>query len=136
MIITTKRGDILSNDERRIAFPINTEGVLNDTFAGIIAQRYWRDLATIGSTKLGTVLTKKTEGIELFALCCYSLQHGWQDQEGIINKCYNDISGDEPVACIAIGTEFLDIKSGANVDLIQAGMHTSDKKIILYYPRG
>ena len=49
MIITTKRGDILSNDERRIAFPINTEGVLNDTFAGISVQsivlgmaRIWR----------------------------------------------------------------------------------------------
>jgi hypothetical protein len=135
MIIATKRGDILNNDERRIAFAINTEGVTNDNWAGIIAQRYWPDLAKIGKTKLGTVLTKKTEGIELFALCCYSLQYGWHDQEGIINKCFNDIPGDEPIASVAIGTDFFDIKSGANVDLIQAGMHTSDKKIILYYPR-
>ncbi len=136
MIIATKRGDILNNCERRIAFAINTEGVTSDIWAGLIARRYWPELKKAGPTKLGTVLTKEVEGIQFFAICCYSTQHGWFDQEGIINKCFDSIPGDEPIASVAIGTDYFDIHSGANIDLIQAGMQTSEKKIILYYPRG
>ena len=136
MIITTKRGDILNNCERRIAFAINTEGILSSEFASLIARRYWHDLGRVGQTKLGEVLIHEQEGIQFFGLCCYSLRNGWFDQEGTINKCFNDIPGDDPVASVAIGTSYFDINSGANIDLIQAGMETCDKKIILYYPRG
>lgn len=133
MIIATKHGDILNNCERRIAFAINTEGITTVNFAGMVAQRYWPELAKVGRTKIGTVLHKKVEGIEFFAICCHSLENGWFDQEGTINKCLDSIPGDEPIACTAIGTDNYDVMSGSNFDLIKAGMETSNKKIILYY---
>ena len=133
MVIATRRGNILCNCERRIAFAINTEGVMTSNFSQVISRRYWPELTKAGRNELGTVLTKKVEGIEFFALCCYSLENGWFDQEGTITKCFDSIPGDERVASTAIGTTFFDIHSGANVDLIQAGMRASNKKIILYY---
>ncbi len=133
MIIATKRGRILDNCERRIVFPINVEGVTQDRFADLIARLYWPELKK--THKLGTVLSKKVNGIEFYAICCHSLQTGWHDQEGIITECFNSIPGDDPVASVAIGTDHSDISTGANIDLIQAGMHSSTKKIILYYDR-
>jgi len=133
MIIATRRGNILCNCERRIAFPINIEGVMSSDFESLISRRYWPELAKVGKNALGTIFSKKVEGIEFFALCCYSLHNGWFDQEGTITKCFDAIPGDERVASTAIGTSFFDIHSGANVDLIQAGMQASNKKIILYY---
>ena len=68
MIIKTKNGDILQENEKRIAFAINTEGSNDAGFAGMISRRFWPELADIGETKLGTVLTKNVDGIEFFAV--------------------------------------------------------------------
>ena len=89
MVIATKKGDILNNCERRIAFAINTEGINDAGFAGMISRRYWPELAHIGKTELGKTLVKKVEGIEFFALCCHSLENGWYDQKEIIKKCFD-----------------------------------------------
>ena len=132
MIIKTVNGDILNNCERRIVFAINTEGVNDAGFAGLVSRRYWPELAKIGKTELGTVLSKKVEGIEFFAICCHSLENGWHNQKEIITKCFDGISGDEPVASIAIGTGFVGFIQGANFELIKAGMEASKKEIILY----
>ena len=86
MIIKTKKGDILKGNEKRIAFAVNTEGANDAGFAGIISYLFWPELAYIGETKLGTVLTKKVDDIELFALCCHSLKNGWNDQEEVIKN--------------------------------------------------
>lgn len=133
MIIATKRGKILNNCERRIAFPINVEGVTQDRFADIVARLYWPELRS--PHKIGDVLSRTVNGIEFYAICCHSLQTGWYDQEGIITECFNSIPGDDPVASVAIGTDHSDISTGANIDLIQAGMQSSSKRIILYYDR-
>lgn len=98
----------------------------------MISNRFWPELANIGETKLGTVLTKKLDGIEFFALCCHSLKDGWNNQQKIIKECFDAIPGDEPVASISIGTGLVGILSGANFDLIKEGMKASKKKIILY----
>lgn len=132
MIIKTKNGDILKGNEKRIAFAINSEGINDAGFAGMISNRFWPELANIGETKLGTVLTKKLDGIEFFALCCHSLKDGWNNQQKIIKECFDAIPGDEPVASISIGTGLVGILSGANFDLIKEGMEASKKKIILY----
>ena len=132
MIIRTTSGDILKGNETRIAFAVNTEGVNDSGFAGMISQRFWPELAYIGETQLGTVLTKKVDGVEFFALCCHSLKNGWNNQKEVITKCFDAIPGDKPVASIAIGTGLVGILSGANFALIKAGMEASKKEIILY----
>lgn len=133
MIIKTKNGDILKGNEKRIAFAVNTDGENNGGFAGMISRRFWPELAHIGETKLGTVLTKKVGGIEFFALCCHSLKkEGWNNQEEVIKECFDAIPGDEPVASISIGTGPIGVRSGANFDMIKAGMEASKKEIILY----
>jgi hypothetical protein len=132
MIIKTKKGNILKGNERRIAFAVNVEGVNDSGFAGLISSRFWPELAYIGETKLGTVLTKKVDDIEFFALCCHSLKEGWNNQQEVIKECFDAIPGDEPVASISIGTGLIGIMSGADFVLIKAGMEASRKEIILY----
>lgn len=132
MIIKTTSGDILKGNETRIAFAVNTEGVNDSGFAGMIARKFWPELAYIGETQLGTVLTKEVDGVEFFALCCHSLKNGWDKQKEVITKCFDAIPGDEPVASIAIGTGLVGVLSGANFELIKAGMEASKKEIILY----
>lgn len=132
MIIWLKHGDILKGNEKRIAFAVNIEGANDAGFAGMISSRFWPELACIGKTKLGTVLTKKVDNIEFFALCCHSLREGWNNQREVIKKCFDAIPGDEPVASISIGTGLIGALSGANFDMIEAGMEASKKKIILY----
>ncbi len=134
MIIKTKKGDILKGNENRIAFAVNVEGVNDAGFAGMISKRFWPELADIGETKLGTVLTKKVDGIEFFALCCHSLETGWDNQKEVIKECFDAIPGDEPVASISIGTGLIGRFSGANFGLIKAGMEASNAEIILYNP--
>ena len=132
MIIKTKNGDILKGNEKRIAFAVNIEGENDEGFAGTISSRFWPELAHIGETKLGTVLTKKVDDIEFFALCCHSWKEGWNNQEEVIKECFDAIPGDEPVASISIGTGLIGVFSGANFNMIKAGMEASKKEIILY----
>lgn len=130
MIIKTKNGDILKGNEKRIAFAVNTYGVNDEGFAGMISSRFWPELAYIGETKLGTVLSKKVDDIEFFALCCHSKR--WRSQKKIIKKCFDAIPGDEPVASVSIGTGSIGVDSGAKFRLILKGMKASKKEIILY----
>ena len=133
MIIKTKNGDILQGNENRIAFAVNTEGVNNSGFAGLVSRKFWPELAYIWETKLGTVLSKKVDGIEFFALCCHSLENGWNNQKEVIKQCFDSIPGDEPVASISIGTGLVGILSGANFGQIKDGMEASKKEMILYW---
>lgn len=132
MIIKRRDGDILKGNEKRIAFAVNTEGANDAGFAGMISTRFWPELENIGETELGTVLSKKVGDTEFFALCCHSLEDGWNNQKEVIMKCFDAIPGDEPVASIAIGTGLIGMLSGANFKLIYEGMEASKKKIILY----
>lgn len=133
MIIENKQGnDILAGNEKRIAFAVNSEGVNDSGFAGMISRKFWPELAFIGETKLGSILAKKVGDVEYFALCCHSLKSGWSDQRNLIKRCFDAIPGDEPVASISIGTGLVGILSGAQFSLIKAGMEDSNKKIILY----
>ena len=132
MIIEVKKGDILKSGEKRIAFAINCEGKNDSGFAGMISDEFWPELAHIGKTELGTVLTKKVKDVEFFALCCHSIEKGWRNQKEVIKQCFDSIPGDEPVASVSIGTGMIGFLTGANPYLIRTGMNISSKKIILY----
>lgn len=133
MIINNKQGnDILKGGETHIAFAVNTEGCNDSGFAGLISRKYWPELSNIGKCKLGTVLTKSTNGITFYALVCHSLENGWHNQTETIKKCFDSIECNEPIASISIGTGMIGILSGANFNLIKKGMELSKNKIILY----
>ena len=132
MIIMNKTGNILNGPEKRIAFAVNTEGANDTGFAGLVASKFWPELAQIGPTKLGDVLVKQTFGYTFYALCCHSLRDDWKDQKEVICKCFDSIDCDEPVACIKIGTGLVGSLSGANFKLIREGMEKSKREIILY----
>ena len=133
MIIMEKSGNILAGGEKRFAFAVNSQGVNDSGFAGVVSRNFWPELACIGETELGTVLTKEVDGVEYFALCCHSLEKdGWANQEEIIKKCFDAIPGDDPVASIAIGTGLIGVLSGADFEFIRAGMEASKANIILY----
>ena len=134
MIIHNKQGnDILNGGETQIAFAVNTEGCNDSGFAGLISRKYWPELASIGECKLGTVLTKTTtDGITLYALVCHSLKNGWNNQTETIQKCFDSIECDDPIASISIGTGMIGVLSGADFAQIKKGMDLSKKKIILY----
>lgn len=135
MIIMTKEGDILKGHEKRIAFAVNTEGLNETGFSGVICNNFWPELSELGETKIGTVLTKKINGIEFFALCCLSLKQGWFNQQEIIKQCFDDIPGSEPVATVSIGAGIIGMLSGADHQSIHSGMEESEKEIILYEKR-
>lgn len=133
MIIAKKSGNILQGKERRIAFAVNTEGANDCGFAGLVSSEYWPELAHIGRTELGSVLSKKVGEFEFFALCCHSLgSEGWSNQAKVIKKCFDSIPGDEPVASIAIGTGLMGVLGGADFGQIKEGMEASRKEIVLY----
>ena len=132
MIIKTKKGNILEQNEKRIAFAINTEGVNDEGFAGMISDKFWPELAYIGKTKLGTVLIRKVGDVEFFALCCHSIKKGWKGQQEIIKKCFDSIPGNDPVASILGGNQYINIRSKADSNVIKNGMEASKKEIILY----
>ena len=65
----------------------------------------------------------------------YSLNDGWGlEQEDSIKRYFDNIPVDdnEPIATIAIGTDLLGIRTGANFKQIVRGMHCSKKNIILH----
>lgn len=133
MILHYKKADILASNEKRIAFAINVEGELISNLVQTISHKYWPELPKIGIKNLGTTIFHKANDIELYALCCYSLKNGWMCQDGIIRKCFDEIPGDEPVASIMIGNNLIGIFTDADFTIIEQGMITSKKKIIIYY---
>ena len=135
MILKTKRGkNVLTGTEKRIVFPINAEGNNDFCFASNIARKFWPELLYMGDLKVGTVLTKEVDdiGITFFAICCYSLEKGWEHKQDVIRQCFDSIPGTEPVATIDIGSDWLSKSTGANLSQIRAGMQTSQKEIVLY----
>ena len=137
MIVHTESGDIFESGRKHIAFAINTEGYNDSGFAGVVARKYWPELADCGEHELGTVLTKKVGDVTFYALVCHSLRNGWGDnQSEIIRQCFDNIQtdSDEPVTSISIGAGFIGIITGADFRQIVYGMHKSNQRIILNGP--
>lgn len=129
MIKEIKQGDILN--ENVICFAVNSEGINDSGFAGLISRKYWPELENIGPCEIGKVLKKQVEGKKFYALVCHSLNDGWKDQHEVIKKCFDSIDEND-VSSIAIGTGLVGVLSGANFEKIKAGMELSNKNITLY----
>ena len=71
MIVEVKQEqNILKSGAKHICFAVNTEGINDSGFAGLISRNYWPDLAYIGACKLGTSLTHEKDGVTYHALVC------------------------------------------------------------------
>ena len=132
MIIKNKKKNDILKGESKIAFAVNTEGWNVTGFAEKISKKYWPELANMEKCELGTVLTKNINNKTFYALVCYSLENGWDNQTEIIRKCFDSIETNEPIASAYIGKDFLSKLSGSNLKQIKEGLELSKKKIILY----
>ena len=132
MIIERRTGNIFSGNHKHIVFAVNSEGINDAGFAGMISRKLWPELAHIGPCKIGTCLTKEHDGVFYHALVCHSLDDGWGDSREIIKSCFDAIETEDEVASIAIGSGLIGIISGSDFSKIVAGMEASSKKIILY----
>ena len=133
MVVEEKRGqDILKSGEQHICFAVNTEGINDSGFAGLISRKFWPELANIGECKLGTCLTHENNGVTYHALVCHSLHDGWHNSAEIIKQCFDSIPTDDKVATISIGTGLIGVLSGAHFSEIYRGMEDSSKQIVLF----
>lgn len=134
MVVKTVSEDIFNTDAKHIAFALNKEGFNDSGFAGVVARKFWPELANTGEKEIGTVLSKTVGDKTFHGLVCHSLEDGWGgNQREIIKSCFDNIpSNGEKVATIAIGTGFIGMLGGANFKEIVYGMHDSSQEVVLY----
>jgi len=142
MIIDIRQEDIISSCWRYIAFAVNCEGFNDSGFAGMIARRYWPELANTKPQKLGTILSKEIDEIGadigggriFFALVCHSLRpDGWKDTPRYVQTCLDQLASDKSeIAIVMIGGGPVGRLMGANVMEIMAGMARSFTPVRVY----
>ncbi len=133
MIIDAKEKDnILETKLKNIAFPVNTNGIIDNNITDKLSA-YWPELLETNTHKLGSSFSKTIKGKTYHAIVCYSYDGEiWSNQTETIKSCFDSIATDEPIASFAIGTDQISILSGANFQQIVYGMDLSCKKIVLY----
>lgn len=135
MIANKIRGDILKSDFKHIVFAVNTEGYNDAGFAGLIARRFWPDLAITGEQKLGTVISKKSGEKTFHGIVCHSLSaDGWKDSPRVIEEALNslDIPEGEEIAAVAIGNGPIGLMQGADGEANLKAMEKSKHRITVY----
>lgn len=134
MIKKVIQNDIFSTNTKHIVFAINSEGINDSGFAGMVAREYWHELKFCGFNEIGTVLSKKSGDTTFHALVTHSLHKDWgENQNVIIKECFDKIqSNGEEISSILIGSGFVGQLSGANVGEILLGMQESIQNISLY----
>lgn len=135
MIIGAVRGDVFSTELKHIAFAVNTEGLNDAGFAGIVAQNYWPRLANTSPTRLGRTFSLTTIAYHFHALVCHSLgPDGWQQTPQAVTECLDSlyIPDNEPIAVVLMGTGFVGTLGNADVYAIIGGLARSKKRVVLY----
>ena len=135
MITSKIKGDILKSEHEHIAFAINTEGYNDAGFAGLVARRFWPDLAITGERQRGTVLKHSAGGKTFYGIVCHSLaEHGWERSPETIEEALNalDVPKNETIAAVAIGGGPIGQMQGADVEANLKAMERSNKNIVVY----
>ena len=135
MIVSRVRGDIFVAPQKHIAFAVNTQGYNDAGFAGQVSSQIWPKLASTGGNKLGDVLAHKNGDKTYHALVCHSLDSGgWNDTPRVARECLDkiDISDDEEIAVVLMGSGPVGMMQGADVEAILKGMEQSKKKLVVY----
>ena len=131
MITNIIKGNVLK--ERVIVFAINTEGINDSGFAGLVAKKYWPELAYIGPNPLGAIVRESADGKQFYAIVCHSLgNNGWNRTPACLEDTLNTLDQEE-VACVMIGAGPVGQMQGANVIEILGAMARSRLKIKVYH---
>lgn len=140
MIIDFCVGDILAVEVSKtrvtglenIAFAINTEGINDAGFAGLVARKFWPEIAFCGENNFGVVLSKKCDDRQFHAIVCHSLkENGWQGSPGYIAKALSDIKA-KRIACVLMGAGPVGRMQNAPVGGILGALARAEQEIIVY----
>lgn len=134
MIEKQVRADIFTSDCRHIVFAVNTEGFNDAGFAGLVARRFWPDLAITGEQKLGTVLTHKGANKIFHAVVCHSLKKGWDGAPKAIEDALNqiDVKDGDTIGVVMMGAGPIGLMQGADVQANLGAMEKSVRKVVVY----
>lgn len=137
MVIETIQGDILESPHKHIVFAVNTQGFNDAGFAGLVACRYWPELANTGPQEIGTVLSKEADGRVFHAVVCHSLsgEPGWSKTPETVRRCLDelDVPEDEVVGAVLMGAGMIGMMSGANPHTIHNAMNASQRQLKVYH---
>lgn len=137
MILETIRGDIFESPHKHIIFAVNTEGFNDAGFAGLVAYRYWPELANTGPQIIGTVLSKESDERVFHAVVCHSLsgEPGWNQAPETVRRCLDelDVPEEEVVGAVLVGAGLIGMMSGANPHAIHDAMNNSNRQLKVYH---
>ena len=105
---------------------MNVEGANDAGFAGLVAERFWLELATLRNNypphpKPGEVLVHEAKGYTFYALVCHSLgRDGWKETPKALDrcfdhKCFDAVPREETIACVLVGGGPIGQMGGADV---------------------
>jgi hypothetical protein len=133
MIITEKKGDIFTTEDKHIVFALNTNGYNDGGFAGQVAKRGFTEILNTGGNQLGEVLEKTIDGITYHGIVCHSLEPGgWAESPEIILKALNEMTFDDNASIVAIGAGFISALSGAPWDRIKESFNKCNKRLTIW----
>lgn len=134
MIVERKTGSVIRSPERHVAFPVNREGLNDVGLPGAISRKFWPELASVRTAKLGEIITKDIGRKVFHALVVYSLEDGWSEAPRHIEACFNElkIPVDQEIASVVIGGDAVGARSGADPPANLAAMDRSDQYIVVY----
>lgn len=135
MIVNVTHGDPLKHLAGHIAFAVNTDGVHDRGFAGVIHQRFWPELWSV-HMELGKSLTKEVGPRHFHALCCHEIgPGGWKLSESYIERALDELKVDErqTIALMLPGTGPIELGQGALPESILGGIARSWKRVHIFF---
>lgn len=134
-ILQQVQGDVLESG-LPIVFAVNSEGINDGGFAGVISRREWPILASIGPCEMGAVLPFPTDKPRLYALVCHSLDSGEWDLAAItagLDKIADERGDQDEVAVVWMGRGFVGRLSGVDPEDTRRAVEGSRLRTHLYY---
>ena len=133
MIHDFVKGNILASPYTHICFAVNTEGYNDAGFAGLVASKYWPELADTGPKRLGETMTHTGyDGRVFHALVCHSLKDGWEQTPEVLTKCLDSLALPQQSAIVLVGGGMIGQMYGANVYANLGGIARSQHSFAVY----
>lgn len=135
MIIAEVRGDIFSENIKHVVFSVNTQGINDSGFAGLVSRRFWPELTYVGPVALGTVLRREVGNYVFHALAAHSLDRGgWSSTPGLVRDLLDrlGIPEGEPTGVVLIGGGLVGRLMGADVAAIHDAIDAAALPVTLF----
>ena len=135
MIVNCVYGDILESNHDKIIFATNSQGINTCGFAGLVAARYWPELANIGQFELGDILTANIKDRTFYAIVCHELdKYGWINAGTFIKEALDSIylPSHQVMGMVMAGTGPIGVAQGADAWDILSGIAQSNKLVEVY----